>query len=214
MSEKPGYVGQLLGVLYRPREIFASVDEDDLIKGLVVVVAMVALTAYSTMTYMGKIPLTVLAPQLEGQDLGPVAGSMGLISGISAAVTVLIGWAISTGILHGLGKLSGGDGSMKRFFAINGFVAVPGLLNQLLRAVDASIMDSGSLIGYFLTYLEIQSQLVKALLGSNLLNIWGLASLALLVIGIEENYKLGRGRAVMIALVPSLFLFALTYFTG
>ena len=138
---------------------------------------------------------------------------MSLISGIGAGVSMLIGWAISTLILHGLGKFSGGEGSMKRFFAINGFVAVPSLLNQGLRVVDASIMDSASLVGYFVAYRDIQSTLLKAIIGVNLLNIWAIAGLALLVIAIEENYQLARGRAILVALVPTVLLFALTYFT-
>lgn len=214
MSDKPGFLGQVMGVLYRPREIFSTVDEDDLMKGLVVVVLMIALGSYSTMVYMGKIPLSVIAPQLEGQDLGAMGGSMGMISGIAAGVSMLIGWAISTLVLHGLGKISGGDGSMKRFFAINGFVAVPSLLNQVLRVVDASIMDSASLVGYFVAYQEITSKLMKAVIGVNILNIWAIAGIALLVIGLEENYKLARGRAILVALVPTVLMFALTYFTG
>ena len=150
MSEKPGFIGQVMGVLYKPREIFSTVDEDDLMKGLVIVFVMVVLGAYSTMAYMGKIPLSVIAPQLEGQDMSQIGGSMGVISGIGGGISILVGWGISTLLLHGLGKLSGGDGTMKRFFAINGFVAVPSLLNQVLRVVDASIMDSASLVGYFI----------------------------------------------------------------
>ena len=216
MSDKPGFIGQVLGVLYRPKEIFNSVDEDDLMKGLVVVLVMVALAAYSSMAYMGKIPLTVLAPQLQdvNVDASQLGGSMGLFAGIGAGISVLVGWIISTLLLHGLGKVSGGDGTMKRFFAINGFVAVPSLLNQVLRVVDASIMDSASLVGYFIAYRDISSKLVKAVIGSNILNIWALASLALLVIGLEENYKLGRGRAIIVALVPTVLLFALNYFTS
>jgi hypothetical protein len=214
MSEKPGFIGQVLGVLYKPREIFSTVDEDDLMKGIVIVFVMVALGAYSTMAYMGKIPLSVIAPQLEGQDMNQIGGSMGLISGIGGGISILAGWIISTLLLHGLGKLSGGDGTMKRFFAINGFVAVPGLLNQVLRVVDASIMDSASLVGYFVAYRDISSKLVKAIIGVNILNIWALAGLALLVLGLEENYKLAKGRAIIVALVPTLLLFALTYFTS
>lgn len=216
MSEKPGYLGQVLGVLYKPREIFSTVDEDDLMKGMVIVLVMMALGAYSSMTYMGKIPITVLAPQLSEANVDPsqIGGSLGLFAGIGTGISVLIGWVISTLLLHGLGKLSGGDGTMKRFFAINGFVAVPGLLNQVLRVVDASIMDSASLVGYFIAYRDISSKLVKAIIGVNLLNVWTLASIALLVLGLEENYKLAKGRAVVVALVPTLLLFALTYFAS
>ena len=214
MSEKPGFIGQLLGVLYRPREIFSTVDEGDLTKGVVIAVLMVALAAYSTMTYMGKIPLEVLTPQLHGVDAGPMAGSLGAISGIAAGVTMLVGWTFTGLILHLLGKFSGGDGSMKRYFALYGFTTVPALLNQVLRVVDASIMDSASLIGYFVSYRDMSSKVVKAFIGANLFNVWSLAGIALAVLSLEENYKVGRGRAVVIALVPSVALFVLNYFTG
>lgn len=214
MSEKPGFIGQLLGVLYRPREIFSTVDEGDLTKGVIIAVLMVALAAYSTMTYMGKIPLEVITPQLQGVDAGPMAGSLGTISGIAAGVTMLVGWTFSGLILHLLGKFSGGDGSMKRYFALYGFTTVPALLNQVLRVVDASIMDSASLIGYFVSYRDMSSKVVKAFIGANLFNVWSLAGIALVVLSLEENYKVGRGRALIIALAPSLALFALNYFTG
>ena len=214
MSEKPGFIGQLLGVLYRPREIFSTVDEGDLTKGVVIAVLMVALAAYSTMTYMGKIPLEVITPQLQGVDAGPMAGSLGTISGIAAGVTMLVGWTFSGLILHLLGKFSGGDGSMKRYFALYGFTTIPALLNQVLRVVDASIMDSASLIGYFVSYRDMSSKVVKAFIGANLFNVWSLAGIALVVLSLEENYKVGRGRALIIALAPSLALFALNYFTG
>ena len=214
MSEKPGFIGQLLGVLYRPREIFSTVDEGDLTKGVIIAVLMVALAAYSTMTYMGKIPLEVITPQLQGVDAGSMVGSLSTISGIAAGVTMLVGWTFSGLILHLLGKFSGGDGSMKRYFALYGFTTVPALLNQVLRVVDASIMDSASLIGYFVSYRDMSSKVVKAFIGANLFNVWSLAGIALVVLSLEENYKVGRGRALIIALAPSLALFALNYFTG
>ena len=214
MSEKPGFIGQLMGVLYRPREIFSTVDEGDLTKGIIIAVLTVALGAYSTMAYMGKIPLEVLTPQLQGVDVGPMAGSMGAISGITAGVSMLVGWTFTGLILHTLGKFSGGDGSMKRYFALYGFTTVPALLNQVLRVVDASIMDSASLIGFFVSYRDMSSKVAKAFIGANLFNFWSLAGIALVVLSLEENYKVGRGRAVVLALVPSLALFVLNYFTG
>lgn len=214
MSEKPGFIGQLTGVLYRPREIFRTVDEGDLTKGIVIAVLTVALGAYSTMAYMGKIPLEVLSTQLQGVDAGPMAGSLGMISGIAAGVSMLVGWAISGLVLHLLGKFSGGDGSLKRYFALFGLTTVPALLNQVLRVVDASIMDSASLIGYFVSYRDMSSKIAKAFIGANLFNLWSLAGIALIALSLEENYGVGRGRALFMALVPSIALFALNYFMG
>jgi len=201
-------------MLYRPREIFKTVDEGDLTKGIFIAVLMVVLAAYSDMTYTSKIPLVVLAPQLQGIDAGDIEGSMGIISGVAAGVTLLVGWVFTGLILHLLGKFSGGDGSMKRYFALYGFTTVPALFNQVLRAVDAGIMDSASLIGYYLSYAELSNKLVRALIESNLLNVWALASITLVALSLEENYGVGKGRAVLIALVPNVLSFALNYFMG
>ena len=139
---------------------------------------------------------------------------MGIMAGVGAGITILLGWVAGTFLMHGLSRLSGGDGSRRTFFAMHGFASVPSLLNQLLRVVDASIMDSNSLAGYFVAYREIGSKVLRALIGTNLLNVWGLATVALLVIAVEENYGLSRTRSVMIVLLPSVVYFMLNYFTG
>ena len=213
-KEKSGFLGQFTGVLYKPRAIFSASDEGDLVKGLLVMFIMVVLAAYSSMVYMSKLPLSVLSPMLEDVDIGQFGGTMGVMAGVGAGVTIILGWVAGTFLMHGLSRLSGGDGSMRTFFAMHGFASVPSLLNQLLRVVDASIMDSTSLAGYFVAYREIGSKVLRALIGTNLLNVWGLATVALLVIAVEENYGLNRTRAVMIVLLPSVVYFMLNYFTG
>ncbi len=213
-DEKLGFIEQITGVLYRPRVVFKNMDEGDLTKGLLIMIVMVLLTAYSSMLYLNKIPLSVLSPQLEGVDMSQLEGTMGIFAGIGSAITVLIGWVASTLLLHGLGRLSGGSGSMKRFFAMNGFVSIMSALNQVLRIADASIQDAATLSSYYVTYRDISSKALKALLGTNLVNIWGLAALVLLVIAIEENYGASRSRAIMVALVPSVIVFIFGYFMG
>jgi len=213
-EEKTGFLGKFIGVLYKPRAIFSSIDEEDLVKGLVLMLLMVILAAYSNMLYMNKIPLSVLTSLLEGVDIGQLEGTMGVMAGVGAGVTILFGWIAGTLLMHGLSRLSGGDGSMRRFFAMHGFASVPSLFNQLLRIVDARIMDSNTLASYFVTYRDINSQILKALLGTNLLNVWGLATVSLLVIAVEENYRMSRMRAFMIVLLPSVVYFLLNYFTG
>ncbi|MCW4012839.1 MAG: YIP1 family protein [Candidatus Bathyarchaeota archaeon] len=212
-DEKPGFIGQVTGVLYKPRQIFSTVDEGDRTKGLIVMFVMVLLAAYSSMLYLGKIPLSVLSPQLEGVDTSQIEGSMGLFAGIGAGISILVGWSASTLLMHGLGKLSGGNGSMKRMFALHGFASVPSLLNQLIRVVDASIMDSASLASYFVSYRSL-GKILTAFIGANLMNLWGIATIALLVLAVEENYELSRTRSVMVVLLPSVVYFLINYFTG
>jgi hypothetical protein len=213
-EEKPGFIEQVTGVLYRPRMIFSTVADGDLVKGLIVMILMVILAAYSSMLYMGKIPLSVLSPQLEGIDTSQFEGTMGVFAGIGSAITIIIGWTAGTLLMHGLGRFSGGSGSMKRFFAMHGFASVPSLLNQVLRIADASIMDSASISSYFVSYRDISNKALRALLGTNLVNIWGLATVALLMIAVEENYKTSRSRAIMVVLLPSMVSFLIAYFMG
>ncbi len=213
-DEKPGFIGQFAGVLYKPRMIFSSIDESDLTKGLIVMIVMVLLASYSSSIYIGKISLTVLSPQLEGVDTSQIEGTMGIFAGVGAGITIMIGWVAATLLLHGLGKLSGGSGSMKRFFAMHGFASVPTLFNQILRIADSSILDSATLSSYYVNYRDISNKALKALLGTNLVNIWELATIALLVIAVEENYGMSRSRAIMIVLVPSVVYFIINYFTA
>lgn len=215
MSEdKPGFLGQVMGVLYQPRKIFSTVDESDLTKGLIVMFLMVILASYSSTLYMDKIPLSVLSSQLEGVDTSQFEGTMGIFAGIGSAVTIIIGWVASTVLMHGLGRLSGGGGSIKRFFALHGFASVPSLLNQVVRIADASIIDSASLSSYFVTYRDMENKMLKAFLGTNLFNIWGLATVVLLVFAVEDNYKTSSTRSAMVVLLPSLIYFLINFFMG
>jgi hypothetical protein len=163
---------------------------------------------------MGKIPLTVLSPQLEEFDNIQFEGTMGIFAGMGTGISIIVGWVLGTLLMHGLGRFSSGSGSAKRFFAMHGFASILGLFNQLIRIADASIIDQASLTSYFIMYRDIKGKALRALLGINLVNIWGLATVVLLVLAVEENYKISRSRAIMIVLLPSVVHFLFTYFTS
>jgi hypothetical protein len=211
-NEKPRFFGQLTGVLYKPRIIFSSIEDNDIIKGLGVMIVMVILASYSNIVYMEKIPLEVLSPLLGEVETSQFEGVIGTMMGIRSSISIIIGWITSTLLMHSMGILSKGKGSMRRLFAMHGFASVPSILNQLLRVVDASIIDSATLTSYFLFYQEISSKALKAFLGTNLVNIWGLSTIALLVIAVEENYGVNRLRAFMIVFLPSVIYFIINYF--
>ncbi|MFH2109742.1 MAG: YIP1 family protein [Candidatus Bathyarchaeota archaeon] len=214
MSESDkGFVELLLGVLRRPGEYFGYVEEDDLAKGLIIVAVMVVLAAASTSVYMSKIPLEVLVPQLGelGVDIGDVAGSMGLFSAVGAGVSILLGWVLSTVVMHGLANLAGGRGSMKRLFAMHGFAAAPHAANYALRTVDAFVSSSQSLVTYFMAGRVVEAKLVRAVLGTNMLTVFGVAGLVYLTYALSINYQLRRDRALAVAIVPLLLYIALSY---
>lgn len=211
-EKKQGILERFIGVLYKPRQTFITIVESDLNKAVLVIVLMIILAGYSEMVYTSKIPYSIIVSGLDNVDSGQIASSTGILIVIGIGVIVSVGWIISTLLIHILIKFTGGVGSLKRFFAMHCYVSVPNLLKQLLRVIDASLLDSSTLTGYYLSNKGINNKLLKALLGTDLLNIWGLAYFALIVIAIEENYKTSRSKAVIIAILPSLIYLAFNYF--
>jgi hypothetical protein len=216
MSEdRKGFVELVAGVLRRPQETFQYVSERDLVRGLLIVVLMVVLAAASASTYMSKIPLEVLVPQISqaGVDASQLGGSMGLFAGIGVAVSILVGFAVSTLLMHGIATLTGGGGNMKRFFAMHGFAATPHTLNYLLRLADSFISSSSQLAGYFVANREIGNSVLKAVIGTNLFTVFGFAALVYITYAVAENYQIGRRKAFIIALVPYVLYVAINLFS-
>ncbi|MCW4051569.1 MAG: YIP1 family protein [Candidatus Bathyarchaeota archaeon] len=212
-EENIGFVGKVSGVLRHPQESFSTISEDDLMKGLLIVLVTVVLAVASSSAYMSKIPLEVLVPQIAGVgDMSQIGGNMGLFAGIGVAFSVLAGYVLSTLIMHGVANLTGGRGNMKRFFAMHGFATTPHLVNYLLRTIDAYTISSQSVVNYFVANREIGNKAVRALMNSGLTNVFGLAVLVYLTSAVAENYGVSRNKAFIIALIPYLLALALNYF--
>jgi hypothetical protein len=202
-------------VLRRPQETFQYVSEGDLTRGLLIVVLMVVLAAASASTYMSKIPLEVLAPQLgqAGVDPSQLGGTMGLFAGIGVAVSILVGFAASTLLMHGVATLTGGGGNMKRFFAMHGFAATPHVVNYLVRLADSFISSPSHLAGFFVANRDVENGVLKAVIGTNLFTVFGLAALVYITYALAENYQISRGKAFIIALLPYVLYVAINLFS-
>lgn len=214
MSEdRKGYFELMFGVLRRPGEYLGHVGEGDLVRGVLVALLMAALAGVSTSVYMSKIPLEVLVPQLGevGVDVGDVGASMGLLSGVGAAVTILLGWTLSTVVMHGMSNLAGGRGSLKRFFAMHGFASVPYAVNYALRTVDAYVSSSQALVAYYTASREVGPKILRAVLDTNMVTVFGAAGLFYATYALAENYQIDRRRASLIALVPVLLYVFLNF---
>jgi hypothetical protein len=215
-NEKIGFIQQVSGVLRRPREGFSQIDRGDLVKGVLIVIVTVTLAAVSTMEYMSKIPLDVLLPQIGnvGVDVSTISGTMGLFSGIGVAFSILIGFILSTMIMHGVSVLMGGTGTLGAFFAMHGFATIPHLINYFLRVVDAYTIKPDVLVSYYVENGQIGDKLLRSLMRSGLTNVFGLAVLVYLTYAVIANYKLSSGRAFMVALLPYLLAFAVNFFSS
>jgi hypothetical protein len=214
VSEGKSIIGLVWNILLNPKQGFDKVGEDDLVKGILIEVVIVISAVVSTMLYISKIPLEVLLPQLVGTDPSMMLGNMGLLSGIGVGISILIGWILSTMLMHGLSHLLGGQGSLRKFFAMHGLASAPFMVNYLARTLDAYIISQDAAISYFLVNRGIDSRLFKAVLNMNLLNIFGFYSLILVIVGLQENYELNRSKALIVGLSPWLLYFALNFFTS
>lgn len=212
-EERKGYFELLFGVLRRPGEYLGYIGEDDLLSGVLVALLMSVLAGVSTSMYMSKIPLEVLVPQLGevGVDVGDVGASMGLLSGVGAAVTILLGWTLSTVVMHGMSNLAGGRGSVKRLFAMHGFASTPYAVNYALRTVDAYVSSSQALVAYYTASREVGPKILRAVLDTNMVTVFGVAGLFYATYALAENYQIDRRRASLIALVPVLLYVFLNF---
>ena len=213
-EEKIGFIETVSGVLRKPSVTFPHIQEGDLMKGLIIVLVTAVLAGVSTMTYMNKIPMEVLLSSLNNAnvDASSIQGTVGIFSAIGVIVAVLAGWALSTLLFHALSNLIGGAGDMKRFFATTGFASTPLLIKQIIRMVDSFTISQDAAIGFFLANRDIGNKLLTGLMGANLLNIFGLATLYLTINAIDVNYGLGKGKSLVLALIPPIVSLAMTLF--
>jgi hypothetical protein len=212
VSEEKSTLSLFWKILHNPEEGFTKVGEDDLMKGIFVQITVIIFAILSTKNYMSKIPIEVLIPQLVGVDPSAVPGNIGLLSGIGIGVSILLGWILSTLLMHGLSHLLGGKGSIRRFFAIHGMASLPYLINYLIRVIDSYSISNSDVLNYFFLNRNIDSRFFKAILDMNLLNIFGLYTLILVIYGIKDNYEISRGKTILVSIVPWLLYLALNLF--
>jgi len=101
-NEKPSFPLQLMLVLRRPRDAFRTIEEDDVYKGISVMVAVALLAAFSSSLYIDKLPLSLLSPQVDAVVPTQLDEIIGVITGVSSGVTIMIGGIVSTLLIHGL----------------------------------------------------------------------------------------------------------------
>jgi hypothetical protein len=116
-------------------------------------------------------------------------------------VVVSLGtWVLSSLIIHGSSRLLKGKGSMRRFFAMNGFAYVPILVQSLLSVAD--VMLSG------VSRSPLSSQPILQLLLTQF-NLLSLIGIALSAVAVMANYGLNGKRAVVAVLIPVILILAL-----
>jgi hypothetical protein len=213
-NEKKDLVGLAFGILTSPQATFPKINEEDLMKGFLLIGILAVMTAVSTATYMRKIPIEVLIPQIgqtEADSLGNTQNIFTIIW-IANVIVTLIGYVFPVIIIHGAVTLTGGQGSLKKGFTMNAFASIPLLIQQLLRIFDSIIISSNSLTSYLLFKRAITRKLIITIIDTKLLTLFGLATWYLIGYGVSVNYGISRRKSLLLALLPYILFFALNYY--
>jgi hypothetical protein len=170
---------------------FERVTNRDLWKGLLVVLIASTLVGVETIINTRSGSSTA------------ASSTASYTSAVISGVELLIIWALSTLLIHGLSRLMKGKGSLRRFFTMNGLAYIPILVQALLSIIDIALFSP---IG---TSLLASQPLLSVLMSE--LNILNLISLGLTMVAVSVNYGLSRKKALVIVIVPVIILLALGF---
>jgi hypothetical protein len=215
MSEtKKGFIGLVVGTLRSPQLTLEQINQDYLLKSLIIIVVLAILNMVSASIYISKIPIELYIPQIgqAGVDVSMVSQSFGTISAIMGIVRTTYSYVLPVLLIHIIATLTGGQGTLKRTFTLNGFASIPLIIQQLFRVVDSLVTSAKSLTSYQLYMLEINGRLLKILASMNIFTVFGIATLVLIGYGIAVNYGTSRRKGLIIASVPYALSFALSLY--
>jgi hypothetical protein len=211
MSEnKKGFIGLVVGTIKSPQLTLEQINQDYLLKGLIIIIFLAGLNMVSTSIYISKIPMELYIPQI-GQTSIDVA-RVRTISAIMAVVRTAYSYVIPVLLIHVIATLMGGQGTLRRTFTLNGFASIPLVLQQLFRIVDSIFTSTKSITNLQIYMTEINGRILKILASMNLFTIFGIATWVLIGYGIAANYGTGRRKGLIIALIPYALSFALSFY--
>jgi len=222
-NRKSGFIREIIGCFISPRSSFKSILEKPSLKkatALILVIAIVA--ALASFNYMSKLPQTY-SPE-EGQGgLFPGQGSpinpeqLRQALTVMSAVTTLIGvfgtWLISSALLHGFSRTLRGKGSFRSMLTLAGYASAPLLIQQILRLADSFMISQEAL--QLATDLQISASLLLNSIANAAMEtftIFGLWSVALIIIAVRENYKMSSTKSTAATVLSSIVLVFISSF--
>jgi hypothetical protein len=118
------------------------------------------------------------------------------------ALAAFTRWLTPSILLVIIAKILAGEGGAKRLLAMTAFASLPLLLQQVLRVIDSMFITSAELKLLAATGLSGTGLVDRFLMqGLRVLNLFGIATLALTILAIRENYGTSTGKASQVALI-------------
>jgi len=125
------FLRQVIGCIASPRRTFKSIaDKPSLVKAAVIVFFIAVFAAWASYNYLGKLPLPSVTPQGRNQGFPRPGGfvnpeqvqqTLMVLGAVVELVGVFAAWFVSSAILHGFSKVTGGKGNFKGLMALAGY---------------------------------------------------------------------------------------------
>ena len=223
MSEGPGFLGKVYRVLTSPGEAFEAIGENDLLKGVAIVLAAAVLAAWAGVLYTSKMDLAALVigqmrqggffdphtPGAQSIDVDAMISRLLPFIALGSGLGAFNRWIFPNLLVLLAAKILVGEGSTKRALAMTGFAHAPMVAQHLLRVVDAYRITSLQLEAIVSSRLVatgfIGGALIQAL---NVFTVFGVATVALTVFAVSANYGTTRKRAASVT-VSSFIIYVL-----
>lgn len=174
-----------IGVLARPVSTMRRICQRRPMGWGIIISVLVSLIGASLQVAQSEEAPSYLAEGVPAPAIDPVAWF------IIAPMIALLGLALAAALFHFTAFLLGGRSTYAGVFSAIAFARLPSVFNAPLVLLSVLLGPAGSfLVG----------------LGNMGLIVW---SMALIVIGIRENYQLTTGRAILVFLLPLLAIVGL-----
>lgn len=191
------FIDQVWMSIRSPRNCFKTVREEDLRKGLALVIIVAILSVLAALTYASKIPINTM-PGIRG---------LGALYALKNGLNVITGWLLTSIIIHLLARILVGKGGFMRILAQTGFASTPLIIQQTVRILDAYIISENELsrllgvrsLGQSLP-LNFMSQLLA------LFTVFGFWTFMLTTIAVSNNYESSKTRSIALTSFSYLIL--------
>lgn len=202
MSEKKGermsLLRQIIECIISPRSIFRSLLDESRLRNSILLVSTIAIIASSaSYNYMGKLPQSKM-----------------IIFPIMKLISIFGSWLISSSLLHVLSRVQGGKSSLRNMLILAGFASTPFLIQNTLRLIDSFTISPDQVLQLMIRSQIFENQFLNSVLNTALdkFNIFWLWSLSLLVIALQENYKISRTRSIITVIVTFIIIVLISTF--
>lgn len=198
-EERRGFLSQIRGCITSPRKTFETIRGGDVWKGVLLILILTTISAWTGYNYSSKLPVTipegftfpsyVLDPEVFRKNI------MTLYT-LRDGLRVISGWLIPSVLLHLFASFTVGKGSFRRTMALTGFASIPLIFQQLLRLVDAYTISSETFLSVSVARTLGQTFILRLMEEAlSVFTIFGLWALALTVVAVTINYNTTTKRA-------------------